>query len=95
MRRFPVLSRLLLALGFLAVQAMAVAHASSHELKAESSAACEVCMLAHAAGGTPAVIDTAGIPVPRGEAPAAPAPRSVAQRRAALPPSRGPPALPA
>jgi hypothetical protein len=95
MRRFPVFSRLLLALAFLATQALAIAHASSHELKAESTTACEVCMLAHAAGGTPAVIDASGIVVPRAVAPAQPAPRGVAQRIASRPFSRGPPTLPA
>jgi len=95
MRRQPVLSRLLLALAFLATQALAIAHASSHELKAESTVSCEVCMLAHAAGGTPAVIDASAIAVPRGEAPALPAPRQAPPRRVTRPPSRGPPALPA
>jgi hypothetical protein len=95
MRRFPVISRFLLALAFLATQALAIAHASSHELKAERTATCEVCILAHAAGGTPAVIDASAIVVPRGEAPVLPATPLVPQRRATLPPSRGPPALPA
>ena len=95
MRRFPLLCRLLIALGFLATQAMALAHATSHELKAEGSATCEICMLAHAAGGTPAVIDTSAMLVPRHSAPLLPQPRAVPRRPASLPPSRGPPVLPA
>lgn len=93
MRRFPVLSRFLIALGFLATQALAVAHASSHELKAEGTASCEICMLAHAAGGTPAVVDVSAILVPHGAAPALPATGAAPQRRAARPHSRGPPAV--
>ncbi len=95
MLRFPVLSRFLIALGFLATQAMAIAHATSHELKAESTTTCEVCALAHAAGGTPAVFDVSGILVPRGSAALLPVVSAVPQRHAARPPSRGPPALPA
>lgn len=95
MRRFPLLCRLLIALGFLATQAMALAHATSHELKAESNAPCEICMLAHAAGGTPAVFDSAAIVVPRGLAPPQREPRAVPARPLHRPPSRGPPALPA
>jgi hypothetical protein len=91
MRRFPILSRWLIALGFLAVQALAVACATDHELKADKAQTCEICMLAHAAGGTPAVIDTAALVVPRGSAPLLPAVSTIARRHAARPFSRGPP----
>lgn len=93
MRRFPVLSRFLIALGFFAAQAMAVVHATSHELKPDSSAACEICSLAHAAGGTPVVLDTSALALPEAIVPllsplaAAPAAPYV------LPPSRGPPSI--
>lgn len=93
MRRFPLLSRLLLALGFVAAQALAVVHATSHELKPDSGAACEVCALAHAAGGTPVAADAAAVLLPQVLDPvqpplaAAPAPRYI------LPPSRGPPLI--
>jgi len=91
MRRFPVISRLLLAFGFLAVQAMAVVHATSHELKPDNSAACEICSLAHAAGGTPVVIDTS-ILVPQGvAAPVLPPLAAAPTPLYTLPPSRGPP----
>jgi hypothetical protein len=95
MRRFPVLSRCLVALGFLAAQAMAVVHASSHELKPDSGVACEVCALAHAAGAAPAMVDAAAILVPRGSGPILPAVSATPARPLARPHSRGPPALPA
>jgi len=91
MRRFPVLSRFLIALGFLAAQAMAVVHATSHELKPDNGAACEVCALAHAAGGTPVMVDTA-VAVPQGTAAPVPPPLAAALTPLyTLPPSRGPP----
>jgi hypothetical protein len=95
MRRFPLLSRFLIALGFLAAQAMAVVHATSHELKPDSSAACEICALAHAAGGAPVAVDTSALLLPQAletvqhTLAAAPAPHHT------LPPSRGPPSIPA
>ncbi len=93
MRRFPVLSRFLIALGFLAVQAMAVVHATSHELKPDNSAACEVCALAHAAGGTPVVVE-APICVPQGVAAPVASPLAAALISFyTLPPSRGPPLI--
>jgi hypothetical protein len=91
--RFPILSRFLIALGFVAAQAVAVVHATSHELKPDSSATCEVCALAHAAGGTPVVLDVAALILPRSIEPvlrplaAAPTPPFT------LPPSRGPPSI--
>lgn len=93
MRRFPVLSRLLLAFGFLAVQAMAVVHASSHELKAESSAACEVCALAHAVGGTPVVVDIVAMVPGHVAAPVLPLLAAAPTPPFTLPPSRGPPVI--
>ena len=92
MRRFPVLSRFLIVLGFLATQAFAIAHATDHELKADKAQTCEICMLAHAAGGTPAVIDVGGLMLPqsieRTQTPLAAATSTLCT----LPPSRGPPA---
>jgi hypothetical protein len=93
MRRFPLLSRLLIAFGFLAVQAMAVVHATSHELKAESSAACEVCALAHAAGAAPATLDTAGLQLPQSIERVQPPLAAATSTLCALPPSRGPPSI--
>ena len=93
MRRFPILSRFLIVLGFVAAQAMAVVHATSHELKPDSGAACEVCALAHAAGGTPVVADTSALLLPQTielvlpPLAAAPTPHYI------LPPSRGPPSI--
>ncbi len=89
--RFPVLSRFLIALGFLAVQTVAVVHATDHELKPETSASCEVCNLAHAAGGTPSVVDASAIVVPRGISPALPAVSLTLVRHTAPANSRGPP----
>ncbi|MBV8062593.1 MAG: hypothetical protein JOY51_03310 [Nevskia sp.] len=91
MRRFPVFSRFLVALGFLAVQAMAVVHATSHELKPEGSAACEVCALAHAAGAAPAALDTSNLLVPQRIEPAPAFVAAVPARLLARPHSRGPP----
>jgi hypothetical protein len=91
--RFPLLSRLLLVLGFVAAQTVALAHATSHELKPETSASCEVCALAHAGGGTPAVLDTAAIEVPRCTLYAAPPFAAAPLRPTARPNSRGPPAI--
>jgi hypothetical protein len=93
MRRFPLLSRFLIALGFVAVQAMAVVHATSHELKPDNSAACEICTLAHAAGGTPVVVE-APLCLPQGVAAPVPAPLAAALTPPfTLPPSRGPPLI--
>ena len=91
--RFPLLSRFLIALGFLAVQTVAVVHATSHELKAETNASCEVCALAHAAGGTPLVVDASSIVVPRGIEPALPVVTYMPLRAVARPNSRGPPVI--
>lgn len=93
MRRFPVLARLLIALGFLAAQAMAVVHATSHELKPDSSAACEICSLAHAAGGTPAVMDTTALLLPDSTLPILPRLAAAPAAPFTLPPSRGPPSI--
>lgn len=93
MRRFPVLSRLLIALGFFAAQAMAVVHATSHELKPDSGVACEVCALAHAAGAAPAAVDVSAILVPRGTGPILPAVAAIPARPLARPHSRGPPLI--
>lgn len=91
--RFPVLSRFLIALGFLAVQTAAVVHATGHELKPEANGSCEVCALAHAAGGTPLVVDASSIVVPRGIEPVQPVVRAVPLRTIARPNSRGPPVI--
>lgn len=91
--RFPVLSRFLFALGLLTVQTMALVHATSHELKPEGTTACEVCDLAHMAGGAPAVLDLAKNLVPRTEEPAPPALAVVTVRSIARPRSRAPPYL--
>lgn len=89
--RFPVISRFLIALGFLVIQTAAVVHATSHELKQETNSSCEVCALAHAAGGTPLVVDASGIVVPRGIGPALPLVAAAPLRTIARPNSRGPP----
>ncbi|HZR34325.1 MAG TPA: hypothetical protein VFA75_03040 [Nevskia sp.] len=91
MRRFPVLSRFLIALGFVAVQAMAVVHATSHELKPDSSAACEICALAHAAGGAPVVVDAATCVPPDVAVPVLSPLAAALDPPFTLPPSRGPP----
>ena len=91
MRRFPVLSRFLVALGFFAVQAMAVVHATTHELKPEGNAACEVCALAHAAGAAPALIDISTLFVPQRVEPPQAFVAAVPARPVARPPCRGPP----
>lgn len=93
MRRFPLLSHLLIAFGFLAVQAMAVVHATSHELKAESGASCEVCALAHAAGAAPATIDTAALLLPQIIEQVQPPLAAATPTLCTLPPSRGPPSI--
>lgn len=92
MRRFPVLSRFLIVLGFLATQAFAIAHATGHELQADKAQGCEICMLAHAAGGTPAAIDMADLLLPQDLERAQPPLAAAASTFRALPPSRGPPA---
>ena len=89
--RFPVLTRFLFALGLLTVQTFALVHATGHELKAEGNATCEVCDLAHLAGGTPAVLDVSKNPLPRSEEPAPPAVAAVVVRSIARPRSRAPP----
>jgi hypothetical protein len=89
--RFPVLSRFLFALGLLTVQSLALVHATSHELKPEKAATCEICDLAHLAGGAPAVLDVSKNLVPHGEQPAQPAPAAVVVRSIARPRSRAPP----
>jgi hypothetical protein len=91
--RFPVLSRFLVAFGFLVVQTAAVVHATSHELKAESNNSCEVCALAHAAGAAPALIDASAIFIPRSIEPTRPLPAAAPSRTVARPQSRGPPAV--
>jgi hypothetical protein len=93
MRRFPVLCRCLIALGFLAAQAMAMVHATSHELKPESKAVCAICALAHAAGGTPAVLDTAAPAPPAAVFMVLPPLAAASAPPHVLPPSRGPPAI--
>lgn len=89
--RFPVLSRFLIALGFLVVQTAAVVHATDHELKPETSASCEVCNLAHAAGGTPLLVDASSLMIPRGIGPALPAASAILLLQTTPPNSRGPP----
>ncbi|MDE0855891.1 MAG: hypothetical protein OSA97_15870 [Nevskia sp.] len=91
--RFPVLTRFLIALGFLVVQTAAVVHATGHELKPETNASCEVCALAHAAGGTPLLPDASAIVVPRGIEPTLPAVTAVPLHTVARPHSRGPPVV--
>ena len=89
--RFPLLTRFLFALGLLTVQTMALVHATSHELKQEGAATCEVCDLAHLAGGTPAVLDLSKDVLPRSEEPARPVVAAVTSRSIARPRSRAPP----
>jgi hypothetical protein len=91
--RFPVLTRILFALGLLTVQTMALVHATGHELRPEHNGTCEVCDLAHMAGGTPAVLDLSKNLVPHGEEPAQPAVAVVVSRSIARPRSRAPPSL--
>jgi len=91
--RFPVLSRFFIALGFLVIQTAAVVHATSHELKPETNASCEVCALAHAGGGTPLMVDASSIVVPRGIEPTLPLVAAVPLRIIARPNSRGPPVI--
>ena len=91
--RFPVLTRFLIALGFLVVQTAAVVHATSHELKPETNAGCEVCALAHAAGGTPLLVDASAIVVPRGIEPALPLVAAAPLVAVARPNNRGPPVI--
>ncbi len=91
--RFPKLSRFLVALGFLVIQTAAVVHATSHELKPETNASCEVCALAHAGGGAPPVVDASGIFVPRGIEPVLPVVTAAPARPYARPNSRGPPVI--
>ncbi len=91
--RFPLLSRLLLVLGFVVAQTAALAHATGHELKPETSASCEVCALAHAGGGTPAVLDTVIIVAPRCALYATPLLAAAALRPTARANSRGPPVI--
>jgi hypothetical protein len=89
--RFPVLTRFLFALGLLTVQTLALVHATSHELQAERTTSCEVCDLAHLAGGTPAVLDLSKDVLPRGEQPALPVVAEVTRLSIARPRSRAPP----
>jgi hypothetical protein len=89
--RFPVLSRFLFALGLLTVQTLAMVHATSHELKPERNAVCEICDLAHVAGAAPAVVDVTKNLVPRSEEPAPPVLAAVNSRSIARPRSRAPP----
>lgn len=89
--RFPILTRFLFALGLFTVQTLALVHATSHELKAEGTSTCEVCDLAHLAGGTPAVLVLSKGPLLRGEEPAMPAVAAVVVRSIARPRSRAPP----
>jgi hypothetical protein len=89
--RFPNFSRFLIALGFLVIQTAAVVHATSHELKPETNARCEVCALAHAGGGAPPVLDASSIVVPRGIEPALPVVVAAPLRTVTRPHSRGPP----
>jgi hypothetical protein len=91
--RFPFFSRLLLVLGFVAAQTVALAHATGHELKPETSTSCEVCALAHAGGGTPAKLDMAVIDVPRCTLYATPLLAAAPLRITARPNSRGPPTI--
>ena len=91
--RFPILSRFLIALGFVAAQAVAVVHATSHELKPESGATCEVCALAHAAGGTPVVLDVSALILPRSIEAVRPLLAAAPAPPFTLPPSRGPPSI--
>ena len=91
--RFAFLSRLLMVLGFVAAQTMALAHATGHELKPDSSPSCEVCALAHAGGGAPAVLDTTVFSVPRCTLNATPLLADATLRPTARPNSRAPPAV--
>jgi hypothetical protein len=48
--------RILLCLGLLLGQAAAVVHATQHELAPHGDAACQICAIAHGAGGIPAPV---------------------------------------
>lgn len=52
-RRYALL--LIALLGFVIGQWFAVIHATQHELSAGHTDSCQICAVAHAAGGTPAV----------------------------------------
>lgn len=93
MRRFPLLCRFLIALGFVAAQAVALVHATSHELKPDNGASCEVCALAHAAGGTPVVADASALVLPQAVERVQPLLAAAAAPCYILPPSRGPPSI--
>ena len=61
-RRLPRTSLWLAALLF-AGQVLAVAHATQHELAAQGDqVSCEICIVAHAAGGTPATVHAPELP---------------------------------
>jgi hypothetical protein len=65
------LHRLLLILGFVIAQSLALVHATQHELAGGDSPLCETCAIAHAGGGLPSVAPAAPVLVFFDEAPAA------------------------
>lgn len=92
MRR-RLLVRLLFCLGLLLGQAAALAHATQHELSPDGAAACQLCAVAHGAGGTPAPVYVAGdAPGPSAALPASPR-AAFAQQARSRPHATGPPLL--
>jgi hypothetical protein len=85
------LLKLAALLGFVLGQWFAVVHATRHELSANDSPVCQVCAIAHAAGGVPAVAVLPLKLVPQCAPPAAPRISVPCLRPHRRPPSRAPP----
>ncbi len=89
--RFGRLTHALLVAVFVVGQSLALLHATSHELKPERSASCEICAIAHASGAPPASMDLATTWIPRGAEPATLVVPSLPRQAPTRPNSRGPP----
>jgi hypothetical protein len=90
-RRIQRTSLWLAALLFVG-QVLAVAHATQHELAAQGDqVSCEICIVAHAGGGTPAPVQAPELPRVESQPLIAYRPAPLARRAIERPRSRAPP----
>lgn len=93
MKLGPV-TRLLLALAFVAGQFCALAHAAQHELANDRPQSCETCAIAHGGAAAPMALPLPCAYVPVSLSPDAARPDTPELRQTARPRSRAPPILP-
>lgn len=92
LRRYVQRSGLWLAALLFVGQVLAVAHATQHELAAQGDqVSCEICIVAHAAGGTPATVHAPELPRLEAEPLVIYRPAPLARLAIARPRSRAPP----